>query len=171
MKSRKGFTSSDLAGVLGIILLVILTCVFFAHMGSEMETETYTVTISTESKVKEAIGVESVQNKVIEVRSLGIGGGVGTGMGTAQINCKSIKQFLELRQPEERIYTSLERESSHRKRILVRHYSTFMENRSGIITYSEKISPEIETDKRISYIKIIKFNEKTATFEYEVYVN
>ena len=172
--TRKG--SNDLIGtiiLLGLVLILgTLVLPGFKRLYEQLITKTKinTLQISVESKIKEAIEVSEIQNKVTEIRSSFVGMGVGTGMGAVQINCTSLEQFLEQASPNEKIYTSLETDGRFWWPKINRVYIQFLENRSGILSYRDEISYEIPENNRASDPWLKSTDKTTAIIQYEVWV-
>lgn len=142
-----------LAGLTGIVFAISLL----------KPIENYAVIHKVDFKqsIENAVQVQGLENKYIYVQKIGFGGAGAGGMGAPQVSISSSEQFLSLVPKEEQIYTTVRYQAypngTDNKTIVEKVYWAFIENRPGLMNYTEEYSyegdPAENFDERSAYFK------------------
>lgn len=106
--------------------------------------------------IKQALVVDSMENKFIHIEGVGLGAAGAGGLGAPQIMVGSASQFLSMVSKGETVYASVERGwvgGGVRASCTIKYWA-FIENRAGLLEYSGKLrfdEPEIHVNVCYSY--------------------
>ncbi|MBD3282103.1 MAG: hypothetical protein GF387_00635 [Candidatus Portnoybacteria bacterium] len=128
-----------LVDAIGLILLSS-ALILFAIMIIFVPPKWKEITMAIPQEIEKVVEVESIKNIVIETKTITFGGGIGAGIGTAQIQFETAEKFLKELEEGSKIYVSLE---NHRYYVLKRYLSA-PQNQSIVFVYEKKISPPKE---------------------------
>lgn len=136
-----------------IILAVLLVVVFLFLSGCAK----VVVEIPHAEKIENAISVAGATNTIVKIERAGLfGSGVGVGIGSPQITCKTEDQFLELIPDSSKIYTAVELVDAC---TVARKYFAVSEKEGLVFVYRILVTYGANGRARLS-----SFNDKSATF-------
>lgn len=127
-------------GVIGIILGIGLFTYSVTPVGHERSEKV----VSFNEKIRNAFEVAGLTNRFVYVAHVGLGGAGAGGMGAPEVHVDSAEQFAQLVPNDEQIYVTVghkEYPNGYKDvRVVERRFWAFIEDRPGIVMYTETYS-------------------------------
>lgn len=146
IRNKKRETDRKIMSYIFIIIFFIAISfasmlIYSAKSHNGWYSEENPILLKADSSLANTIEVAQLENKFIEVKAVGFGGGAAGGQGAPEIVANSALQFTELVAAEEPIYIVVEyfkdfRANSRQEGILVTYWA-FIENRAGVVVFEE----------------------------------
>jgi hypothetical protein len=134
--------------LLGIFISILGLAGIPFSMKLARESSNYVVARKVDFKqsIENAVHVQGLENKFVYIQRVRFGGAGAGGIGAPQILISSVEQFLSLVPKGEQIYSAVQYQpfpdGSDNEAVVEKVYWAFIENRAGLINYTEPYSYE-----------------------------